>query len=237
MVSRTRVGPTVGKMIAIIQIGSGRNVKYLDSKDLVIVASYKFQCALTKCAGDNTDEINSNLLDITSTRLDSLSDDDEIQNNSYPPRYSHFREDTVPLCKSAAVNEASQHAAFLSNVFSTHPSALNPEVRPRITALDMWEVSDDREMRAKIQRGEELESSFQEDMDKYFAIKILRAQGDGSWEIALDELITENRNWATARKVDTSEDGDTNMEEEWVTPSGSPARILQELSMFLAPVF
>jgi hypothetical protein len=127
-------------------------------------------------------------------------------------RFSHFGEDTSSISHTEAKQD-SDHAAFLSKLFSNHCSKSNPAVKPGLTSLDMWEISDNQKLYSQMKNSREHETSFQHDADKYLAVKILRYRGDETWQAVLDEMINGNRGWNMTGMIEKYDALDTNMEE------------------------
>jgi hypothetical protein len=53
-------------------------------------------------------------------------------------------ERTATATIAPATTNQSPHADFLSKLFAKHPSQPNPKWRPRMTALDMWDINDEK---------------------------------------------------------------------------------------------
>jgi hypothetical protein len=53
-------------------------------------------------------------------------------------------ERTITETNAPAMANQSPHANFLSKLFEKHPSQPNPRWRPRMTALNMWDISDEK---------------------------------------------------------------------------------------------
>jgi hypothetical protein len=75
-------------------------------------------------------------------------------------------ERTATETNISATTKQSPHTDFLSNLFAKHPSQPNPKWRPRMTAIEMWDINDEKkcqEEEAEMLDMSERETSSEQD--------------------------------------------------------------------------